>query len=158
MKSARTYEIITESPDDTKLFAQRLSHLLQGREVIELVSDLGGGKTTFTQGLAAGLGFKGPVTSPTFTLSQIYQLPGQRELHHYDLYRLGEAGVVGFELGEDIGQEGIITVIEWGAVARDIMPADRLTITFNVTAENARQLVLTAGGPVSNHILTELSS
>lgn len=126
--------------------------------MIELVSDLGGGKTTFVQGLAAGLGYKGTVTSPTFTLSNIYELPNHQELHHYDLYRLGEGGVLAEELAEDFEDSQIITVIEWAEVVYGQLPADRLTIQFEVTGDTARRLTFTAGGPASETIVKGLSS
>jgi tRNA threonylcarbamoyladenosine biosynthesis protein TsaE len=126
--------------------------------VIELISDLGGGKTTFVQGLAAALGYAGPVTSPTFTLSNIYELTNGRQLHHYDLYRLGEGGVVADELAEDIAQGGIITIVEWPGIARDVLPKDRLTISFEPTSDTGRQLTFTAGGPKSAAILKELKA
>ena len=123
---------------------------------MELRSDLGGGKTTFVQGLAAALGYTGHVTSPTFTLSQVYDLPSGLELHHYDLYRLSEAGVVGHELGEDIGDPHVITVIEWAGVAEAELPPDRLIITIETTGENDRQLAFLATGPVSGRLITEI--
>ncbi len=130
--------------------------MLSGGEVIELTSDLGGGKTTFVQGLAAGLGYKQLVTSPTFTLSNIYALPDGRELHHYDLYRLNTAGVVGDELGEDIAEPHTITVIEWAGVAEGRLPADRLKINFEVVSAQRRRLQFSAGGPVSNQLVEGL--
>ena len=108
------------------------------------------------QGLAKGLGYLGPVTSPTFTLSQIYQLPHNQELHHYDLYRLQEAGIVGQELSEDIGQPHVITVIEWAGVAETLLPTDRLIISFNVTAETSRDLTFTATGPISAALIKDV--
>jgi len=62
-------------------------------EIIELRSDLGGGKTTFTQGLAAGAGSKDAVSSPTFTLKKIYRA-GELHIYHYDFYRLNEPGIL----------------------------------------------------------------
>jgi tRNA threonylcarbamoyladenosine biosynthesis protein TsaE len=132
--------------------AQRLAKLLKGGEVIELTSDLGGGKTTFVQGLAAGLGYNGPVTSPTFTLSQIYKLSEPLELHHYDLYRLGQSGVVGDELAEDLEDAHIITVIEWAGIVEDELPKDRLRISFEVTGDRTRQLTVTSSGDVSDRL------
>jgi tRNA threonylcarbamoyladenosine biosynthesis protein TsaE len=132
--------------------AQRLAKLLKGGEVIELTSDLGGGKTTFVQGLAAGLGYDGPVTSPTFTLSQIYKLSEPLELHHYDLYRLGQSGVVGDELAEDLEDAHIITVIEWAGIVEDELPKDRLRISFEVTGDRTRQLTVTSSGDVSDRL------
>lgn len=120
--------------------------------MIELASDLGGGKTAFVQALAAGLGYAGLVTSPTFTLSQIYQLPDGRELHHYDLYRLGQAGVVGDELAEDVGEPDIITAIEWAGVAAGVLPPDRLRIKIAVTGEMEREFEFESTGPVSDRL------
>jgi tRNA threonylcarbamoyladenosine biosynthesis protein TsaE len=103
--------------------------------------------------LAAGLGYTGEVTSPTFTLSRVYHLKDGLELHHYDLYRLTGSGVVGDELAEDLHDPQIITVIEWADIARHELPADRLTIQFDVTGEADRTLTFTSGGPRSQAIL-----
>lgn len=130
--------------------------MLKGGEVIELASDLGGGKTTFIQALAAALGYGGAVTSPTFTLSQIYRLPGGKELHHYDLYRLGEAGVVGDELAEDVGEPSIITAIEWAGVAADVLPADRLRVIIQVTGDTDREFALESTGPKADSLVEGL--
>jgi tRNA threonylcarbamoyladenosine biosynthesis protein TsaE len=147
-----TYAISTSGSEATQAVAQRLAKLLKGGEVIELTSDLGGGKTTFVQGLAAGLGYNGPVTSPTFTLSQIYKLSEPLELHHYDLYRLGQSGVVGDELAEDLEDAHIITVIEWAGIVEDELPKDRLRISFEVTGDRTRQLTVTSSGDVSDRL------
>lgn len=148
-----TYKTSSTGPKDTAKLAARLAGLLRGGEVIELVSDLGGGKTTFVQALAAALGYAGAVTSPTFTLSQIYRLPGGRELHHYDLYRLGEAGVVGEELAEGIGTPEVITAVEWAAVAADTLPADRLKIRLRVTGDTEREIEFEPTGPASARLV-----
>ncbi len=126
--------------------------------MIELTSDLGGGKTTFVQGLAKGLGYTGSVTSPTFTLANIYQLPNHLELHHYDLYRLNHTGVLADELAEDLGQAHIITIIEWAAVAHEQLPSDRLIINLEVTGDTERQLIFTATGPKANRLIESLKS
>jgi tRNA threonylcarbamoyladenosine biosynthesis protein TsaE len=126
--------------------------------VIELISDLGGGKTTFVQGLAAGLGYTGAVTSPTFTLSNIYQLASGLELHHYDLYRLSEGGVLADELMEDLANPKMITIIEWPSITDDRLPADRLTVTIEVTGDTERRLDFAGGGRVSTGIIRELSA
>ena len=158
MNSAMTYKITTSSSEATKSVARHLSKFLSGGEVIELASDLGGGKTTFVQGLAAGLGYKGAVTSPTFALINIYRLPSKLELHHYDLYRLGESGILAEELAEDLGQAHIITVIEWAGIARHQLPADRIIITIKPSSETERQLTFTGGGPTSSYIIESLKA
>jgi tRNA threonylcarbamoyladenosine biosynthesis protein TsaE len=110
------------------------------------------------QGLARSLGYSGDVTSPTFTLSNIYKLPDGRELHHYDLYRLSDGGVVGEELEEDVTDPRIITVIEWAGIVDGDLPSDRLRIEIEVTAETERQLTFRAGGPRSQRIIEELAA
>lgn len=149
--------IESRSPQQTQAIAAKLAEQLVGGEVIELRSDLGGGKTTFVQGLAAALGFAGHVTSPTFTLSQIYALPKEKELHHYDLYRLTESGVVGSELAEDIGDAHVITVVEWAGLVEATLPADRIVIDFEVTSDDGRRLRIEGTGPRSAATLDEAS-
>jgi tRNA threonylcarbamoyladenosine biosynthesis protein TsaE len=152
-----TYVTSTSSPDETKAVAARLGKLLRGGEVIELSSDLGGGKTTFVQGLAAGLGSKETVTSPTFTISRIYKLPAL-ELHHYDLYRLGEAGIVGSELTEDLEDNQVITVIEWAGIVDSKLPPDRVRISFQTTGDTTRDLKFDSGGHISDRLVKELKA
>jgi tRNA threonylcarbamoyladenosine biosynthesis protein TsaE len=158
MNSAMTFEISTSSSAATQAVAHHLAPALDGGDVLELVSDLGGGKTTFTQGLAKALGYTGPVTSPTFALSQIYQLSSELELHHYDLYRLGAAGVLGDELAEDLRDPHVITVIEWPALAEPDLPADHLRIEFTVTGESDRRINFTAGGTRSGQLIAALQA
>jgi tRNA threonylcarbamoyladenosine biosynthesis protein TsaE len=141
--------ILSSSPQQTQDIAAKLAICLDGGDVIELRSDLGGGKTTFVQGLARALGYTGPVTSPTFTLSQIYVLPHGKEIHHYDLYRLSEAGVVGSELAEDLSDEAVISVIEWAGLVKADLPSDRIVIEFEVTADDGRNLHVSGTGPRS---------
>jgi tRNA threonylcarbamoyladenosine biosynthesis protein TsaE len=158
MSSDMTYAISTSSSEATQVVAERLAKLLQGGEVIELASDLGGGKTTFVQGLARGFGYSGEVTSPTFTLKISYDLGNGLKLNHYDLYRLGQSGVVGDELMEDIQEPGSITVIEWAGIIEGDLPKDRLRIKFVPEGENDRNLEITSGGPVSERLVKGLKS
>lgn len=112
--------------------------------MIELVSDLGGGKTTFTRGLARGAGSTDVVGSPTFTLNREYEAP-RFTISHFDFYRLGEAGIVGDELAEVIGDKAFVTVVEWGDIVHDVLPVERLTMRINLdeTDENARKIEAT---------------
>lgn len=153
-----TYATSTTNSAATQAVANQLAQLLKGGEIIELKSDLGGGKTTFVQGLARGLGYSGNVTSPTFTLSQIYDLGTGQELHHYDLYRLNQGGVVSEELAEDLADPRIITVIEWAGIIEHELPADRLLIEFTVTGDTSRQLNFTSGGAHSDQLIKGLQS
>lgn len=113
--------------------------MLKGGEVIELVSDLGGGKTTFTRGLVRGMGSEDKVASPTFTISKLYQAKGL-EVHHFDFYRLGEAGIIADELAEVATDPTAVAVVEWGGVVQHVLPANRLTITFRPDPDGVRTL------------------
>jgi len=111
----------------------------KGGEVIELVSDLGGGKTTFVRGLAAGIGSTDAVASPSFTLSREYKA-ADKTLYHFDFYRLQDAGLVGNELAEVVGDPQAIVAVEWADIVEDILPAEHLTIRINSTDDTERQL------------------
>lgn len=123
---------------------------LRGGLVIELISDLGGGKTTFVRGLARGLGSKDHVSSPTFKLSNIYSVPDSKtkswgkveRLYHYDFYRLPDAGLMGHELHEALDDPNGVVVVEWGKVVAKVLPKDRISIRFVVNSENTRHIVI----------------
>lgn len=151
-----TFVTHTTDFEATQTLGHRLGKLLRGGEVIELISDLGGGKTTLTQGIAQGLGYTEPVTSPTFTLSQIYYLESGLEIHHYDLYRLSEAGILDFEIGEDIAASNVITIIEWGDIVGDILPTDRLQIRLSMDSESSREITFSGAGGRAKTIIEEL--
>ena len=82
--------------------------------IIELIGDVGTGKTTFTRGLAKGLGVKNPITSPSFTISKSYALPTGGHLIHYDFYRLPDPGLMADDLQENLTNPKNIIIIEWG--------------------------------------------
>lgn len=101
------------SADETRAFGARLAGCLRAGDLLVLTGPLGAGKTTLVQGLAAGLGVRGPVTSPTFVLARRH--PGPLPLLHVDAYRIREAGPDGLE-GLDLEpalEEGVV-VVEWG--------------------------------------------
>lgn len=142
---------------EMKQLAARLGQSLSGGEVIELVGDVGSGKTTFTKGLASGIGIDEDVQSPSFTISRVYDLPSGLRLAHYDFYRLGDAGIMADELSETIHDPNAVTVIEWAGLVGEILPDDRLTIRFSSPTEDARELDLTAGGSKSQQLLEKLT-
>jgi tRNA threonylcarbamoyladenosine biosynthesis protein TsaE len=119
------YEFMSRSEDQTVAIGQHIGAHLKGGEIILLQSDLGGGKTTITKGLAQGVGCSEPVSSPTFTITQVYS-GGRMELHHYDLYRLGEMGLMNEELQEIIRLDNVVIVIEWPELAINSLPKERV--------------------------------
>ena len=139
MSNASTRETTTDSSEQTERLAETIGSRLRGGEVIELVSDLGGGKTTFTRGLVRGTGSSDQVGSPTFTLSREYTAP-HFTVAHFDFYRLQEAGIVADELAEVEGDPNYVVVVEWGEIVHDVLPKERLTIHLELTGEDARKL------------------
>lgn len=122
--------------------AGRIGRNMRGGEVIELVSDLGGGKTTFVRGLAHGMGSRDNVRSPSFTLGNRYKA-GKLTLYHFDFYRLFEPGIMRDELTEALADPEAVVVVEWGKIVEDVLPAERLTITLRATGDQSRELIFT---------------
>ena len=151
-------ELSVDSTDAMKELGARIGALVRGGEVIELVGDIGAGKTTFTKGLAAALGIDDDVQSPTFTISRVYDVPGGLRLAHYDFYRLNEPGIMRAELDEAVRDPSTVTVIEWAEVVADVLPADCLRIVITATAEDARTVTLRAGGMRAQTIIGELEA
>lgn len=118
-----------------KQFGARIGALLRGGEMIELVGDVGAGKTTFTKGLGEGLAVDDDVQSPSFTIEREYQARDGLELHHYDFYRLSDPGVVKYELAESISNPAVVTVVEWGGSAQDVLPQIRVVMTIRYMSE-----------------------
>ena len=136
-------------------FGRQLADLLKGGMVVELIGDVGAGKTTLTRAIARQLGVKGPVQSPTFTISNRYDLPDGRILAHYDFYRLGEAGIMRDELDEAIHDQQTITIIEWGDIIADILPSDRITLQIVSPTETERKITATGRGDYE-HIMEDI--
>lgn len=131
-----------------------MGSVLRGGETIELISDLGGGKTTFVKGLAKGAGITDTVQSPTFMISRIYQAP-TFALHHYDFYRLHEAGVVGAELAEIVAEHRDVLAVEWGDLVYDVLPEDRLRIRFAMQGDGSRHITMQANAAVAHLLPTQ---
>lgn len=143
----------TTSADMTQQFGKQLGSLLRGGEVLELVGDVGAGKTTFTKGLASGLAITDDVQSPTFTISRVYSARDGLELMHYDFYRLSDPGILKLEVDQAVHDTAVVTVVEWGDIIQGVLPDDRLTIRFQSPDETVRQIDVTAGGPRSQAVL-----
>ena len=136
-------------------FGRTIASRLRGGEVIELVGDVGAGKTTFTKGLATGLGVQDTVQSPTFTISREYATSGTLHLVHYDFYRLDDAGIMADELAETLSESSNVTVVEWAETVAAVLPKDRLTLAINLVAddETARELTWNVDSKVAQRLL-----
>jgi tRNA threonylcarbamoyladenosine biosynthesis protein TsaE len=141
MEQMAMKDLISKNPEGTMHIAAEIGRHIRGGEIIELVSDLGGGKTTFVRGLAEGMGSTELVHSPTFTVSNTYEA-GNLYLYHFDFYRLDEPGVLRNELEELLADPNVVIVIEWASIVENILPTDRLTVAIRATAETTRVLQL----------------
>lgn len=130
----------SNSANITVALGECLGSLLEGGEVIECQSDLGGGKTTLVTGIAKGFGALDPVSSPSFTICNTYQRDDSKQLQHFDFYRLSEPGIMRNELSEVIGDPDCVTVVEWGDSVEDILPQDRIKIKIVSVSENEREI------------------
>lgn len=128
------------SAEETRALGQSIGGMLKGGEVIELQGDVGAGKTTFVRGLAKGIDSNDHVSSPTFTLKNTYT--GRIVLHHLDLYRLHEPGLVQHELNEILGLPNETVVIEWAETVGDTLPEARAIIKFVSPEENLRLITI----------------
>ena len=112
-------------------------------QVIELLGDVGAGKTTFTRGLAQGLGIKEPITSPSFTISKSYALPNSSgRLIHYDFYRLPDPGLMLDDLQENLDNPENVIIVEWGESVANILPENRTKIEIKYNDDNSREVIL----------------
>jgi tRNA threonylcarbamoyladenosine biosynthesis protein TsaE len=149
--------IEVKDEDETKSLGFAIGLALNGGEVIEMVGDVGTGKTTLVKGIAVGLGIDEYIQSPSFTINRVYVGRDDITLSHYDFYRLDDAGIMADELGEEIGKPNVVTIIEWAGVVEGVLPADRLSILITSPSETARKFEISADGEISRKLEKEIS-
>lgn len=133
----KNFEREINSTEEMIEFGKEIGSNLEGGSVLELIGDVGAGKTTFTKGLALGLGVLETVQSPTFTISRVYE-GDNLTLSHYDFYRLNDYGIMKMELAENLSDPQNITVIEWAGELADILPEKHLRLIFESISEDKR--------------------
>jgi len=138
-----TLEIVSTSPSDTLRIAGTLGRNLKGGEVIDLVGDLGSGKTEFVRGLAKAIS-KDEASSPSFTIENIYRAR-KFNIHHFDFHRLDNPGLMKQQL-EEVISNNQVAAVEWGSIVEAVLPAERLEIAFRPEDTNKRILKITATG------------
>ena len=126
--------IETRSPEETFETGRKLGEKAVPGQVFTLMGDLGVGKTVFTQGLARGLGIQEPVSSPTFTIVQVYE-EGRLPFYHFDVYRIGDVEEMD-EVGYDdyIMGDGV-SLIEWADLIEEILPEKRTEVRIEKDLE-----------------------
>jgi len=135
------YRLVSE--EQMIKFGEALAKQLSFPSVVELVGDVGAGKTTITKGIAKGLHISEEITSPTFTLSKHYSFSKSGKKHflvHYDFYRLQDPGVMAEDLLESINDPNTITIIEWGDSVSDLLPKDHLRFFITLNDDGSRSI------------------
>ena len=135
----------TNSPQETRALGRRLAGKLQAGDVLLLWGDLGAGKSELTRGIAEGLGVTATVTSPSFTILNVYD-DGRVPLYHFDWYRLNSADEL-YEMGMDeyLGGDGV-AVVEWPSQCEEAIPETYLSVGLAPVGENEREITLTPVG------------
>lgn len=137
-------EYLSHSPEETEHIGEMLGRRLRPGTVVAYRGGLGMGKTSFTRGLARGLGCAGRVTSPTFTIVNEYD--GATPLFHFDMYRLGSSDEL-FDIGwEDYLTRGGVCAVEWSERVDDAMPADTLWVDIARGTDESDRIITISGG------------
>lgn len=145
-------QIISKSAEETIGLGKKLGRVMAGGEFVELVGDLGSGKTTFLKGLAEGMGVTQAISSPTFTISRVYGADG-KSFHHFDFYRIDSSDIVALELSEAAQDPMAIVAVEWAEHVAEALPKDRLSVVFESSGETERKIKLTAHGDFHKRLL-----
>ena len=152
-------ELRIATAGDMRDLGRRLAALLRAGDLVILAGPLGAGKTTLAQGIGAGLGVRGPVTSPTFVIARVHPPvagPGPLgpALVHADAYRLGRFGEVD-DLDLDTDAGGAVTVVEWGTGLAEPLAQDRLEISIEPDKDgDARTVRINGQGARWHGVLT----
>ncbi|MCC8130663.1 MAG: tRNA (adenosine(37)-N6)-threonylcarbamoyltransferase complex ATPase subunit type 1 TsaE [Oscillospiraceae bacterium] len=133
---------ITNSAEETSSLGESVGKLLHGGDVIAFRGGLGAGKTTFTHGLAVGLGLRDDVSSPTFAIVNEYSEPKKTPLYHFDMYRIADSDElesIGFY---DYLESDAILAIEWSENIAGDLPENTTVVDFEVTGESSRKITI----------------
>lgn len=138
-------EVITNSPEETIAVAEKIGRLLCGGEVIAYKGDLGAGKTTFTKGLAKGMGLNADVTSPTFAIVNEYRGENKPTLYHFDMYRIADEDELYATGFYDYLDEQNVLAIEWSENIADSLPEDTITVDIENLGDTKRKITVFGG-------------
>ncbi|MEW6408015.1 MAG: tRNA (adenosine(37)-N6)-threonylcarbamoyltransferase complex ATPase subunit type 1 TsaE [Patescibacteria group bacterium] len=145
------FSILSKNQKETQKIAKLLAKNLRGGEIFGLIGDLGSGKTTFVQGVAAGLGIKEKIKSPTFVVLKKYKISKHKTikyLYHIDLYRISASLAtvknvdnLGFDLNE-IAKKNSVVFIEWAEKIESLLPKNWIKIEFKYISKNKREIII----------------
>ena len=132
---------VSRSEADTEAAGAALAREVSPGTVVLLCGDLGAGKTVFSRGFARGLGVTEPVSSPTYTIVQEYELGSGSRLYHMDLYRIGdEHAALGFGVDEFLNEPGAISLVEWPERIAGLLPDDAVRVELKHRSPEEREI------------------
>ena len=123
-------------------YGSHLAATLKPPVVLELIGDVGAGKTTLVKGIAKYFSIDEPVTSPSFVLNKKYHGMDNIIISHYDFYRLLDPGIMSEELNESVSDPHTITIVEWAETVAHVLPEDRKTIRIKYLDDDSREVTL----------------
>ena len=139
-------DIKVNSEEEMQMLGSDLAAVLDEDDVVYLRGELGAGKTVLVRGVARGLGYEGRVTSPTFTLMNVY--PSTPMIYHFDFYRLESPDLADLGLEEYI-ERGGISLVEWPQIGKELLPREALWVEIELTEDDydrARMVHISAQG------------
>ncbi len=137
---------VSRSESETEALGERFAAALPpGGQVVAMYGELGAGKTAFIRGMARGLGVRGRVMSPTFTI--VNELPGERELFHFDMFRLGSSDEL-FDIGwEDYLARDGVCAVEWSENVPEAFDGSEYRVTIEKLSDSERRITIEGGEP-----------
>ena len=134
---------ISRSEAETEAIGEKFAENLASGTVVAMYGDLGAGKTAFVRGMARGMGLTCRVSSPTFTIVNEYE--GERELIHFDMYRLESSDEL-FDIGwEDYLARGAVCAVEWSEKVEDAFFGDEIVVRIDKLGDNERRITIGEG-------------
>lgn len=133
-------KIFIKNAEEMVEFGEKFGKKISGGEILELIGDVGAGKTTFVKGLARGIKIDENIQSPSFTILQNYVAPSGIQLCHYDFYRLKNPGIIKNEIAENLTDKNCVIVVEWAESVRKILPANRIQMKISFAKKGGREI------------------
>jgi len=157
MNTEQKLSYSSKSLEETNKLGKAIAQSIVTPILIELVGDLGGGKTALVKSIARGLGITQTVTSPTFNIHREYKSPSGKLLQHFDLYRLSDDEIVQSELNDALADSDSVVCVEWAQHFTKHASANRLVINCHYVSENERNYEISAFGQSALAAIKEIS-
>ncbi len=132
--------LIAQSAEQTLALGRELGEAAGPGDVFALTGDLGAGKTVLAKGIATGLGISDDITSPTFTLMEVYE--GSLSLYHFDLYRIEDPRELDMLFFEEYWEGDGVSVVEWAERAAGRLPARAVRVILEYASDDARRITV----------------